>query len=250
MSSGIGSPEELSQSDLARFVMDMFHRTLVHYTMWFREVEHQFGMQKALSIMKQARNDSFAVQINRLAKVLGFEMVDGVPKPLADMPKEQLLGLMNNLGINWIANDGIWFQSVEMTRDMYDAKRCNDSCWTRFSPFEAWSIKEFLNLPEYAGLEGLKTALRFRMYAFINVQSIIDDGPNSVVFQMNDCRVQSARKRRGLDDYPCKSAGLVEYSAFGEALDPRIKTECIGCPPDEHPDEWFCAWRFFIDDNN
>jgi hypothetical protein len=250
MSSGIGSPEELSQSDLARFVMDMFHRTLVHYTMWFREVEHQFGMQKALGIMKQARNDSFAVQINRLAKVLGFEMVDGVPKALIDMPKEQLLGLMNNLGINWIANDGIWFQSVETTRDMYDAKRCNDSCWTRFSPFEAWSIKEFLNLPEYAGLEGLKTALRFRMYAFINVQSIIDDGPNSVVFQMNDCRVQSARKRRGLDDYPCKSAGLVEYSAFGETLDPRIKTECIGCPPDEHPVEWFCAWRFFIDDNN
>jgi len=29
-------------------------------------------------------------------------------------------------------------------------------------------------------------------------------------------------------------------------IDSRIKTECIGCPPDKHPEEWFCAWRFSI----
>jgi hypothetical protein len=82
------------------------------------------------------------------------------------------------------------------------------------------------------------------MYARINVQSIIDEDENTVVFQMNDCRVQSARKRKGLDDYPCKSAGIVEYSYFAETIDSRIATECIACPPDKHPDEWFCAWRF------
>jgi hypothetical protein len=162
------------------------------------------------------------------------------------MPKESLINLMNNLGVNWLANDGVWFQSVESMRDMYDAKRCNDSCWTRFSPFEAWSIKEFLGLPEQAGLEGLKKALRFRMYARINVQSIIDDSPNSIIFQMNDCRVQSARKRRSLEDYPCKSAGLVEYRTFGETIDSRIRCECIGCPPDPHPEGWFCTWRFSL----
>ena len=54
---------------------------------------------------------------------------------------------------------------------------------------------------------------------------------------MNNCRVQSARKRKGLDDYPCKSGGLVEYTSFVEAIDPRIKTECIGCSPDAHPNE-------------
>jgi hypothetical protein len=63
---------------------------------------------------------------------------------------------------------------------------------------------------------------------------------------MNDCRVQSARKRKGLDDYPCKSAGIIEYSTFAAAIDTRIKTECIGCPPDKHPDEWYCAWKFSI----
>ncbi len=246
MGNEIERPEDLSQEQMAQFVLNMFHRTMVHYTLWFREVEHQVGMEKALHILKKAHNDSYNIQMNRLAKVFGFEMVDGIPKPLLDMPKDKLLTVMNNLGVNWIANDGIWFQAVEFDRDMYDAKRCNDSTWTRFSPVEAWSIKQFLGLGEHPGLEGLKKALRFRMYAFINVQSIIDEDENTVVFQMNDCRVQSARKRRGLDDYPCKSAGLVEYSYFAEGIDSRIKTECIGCPPDEHPEEWFCAWRFTI----
>ncbi len=238
--------DKLTQEDLARLAIDMMHRTMVHHVLWFKEVEHQFGNVEAMKIFDTAYTRSYNNQMRRLGKFFGFEMVEDVPSPLLEMPRERLLNLLTDLGINWLANDGIWFQAVEFTHGMNDAKRCNDTCWVKYSPFEAWSIKRFLNLPEHPGLEGLKEALQARMYARINVQSIIDEGPNSIVFQMNDCRVQSARKRQGLDDYPCKSAGLVEYSTFATGVDSRIKTECIGCPPDPHPPEWYCAWRFTI----
>ena len=104
-----------------------------------------------------------------------------------------------------------------------------------------------LELPEQAGLDGLKKALQFRLYAYVNKQSFIEESEKSFVFQMNECRVQVARKRKGLDDYPCKSGGLVEYTNFAEAIDSRIKTECIACPPDKHPEEYYCAWRFSIE---
>jgi len=237
---------DLGQEDLARLAVDMLHRIIAHHMFWFNEVEHQMGFSDALKTLEDAYTKSYSVQMNRLAKTLGFEMVNGLPKPWVDMPREKLIELITNISINWIANDGIWFQAVEFKNGMFDAKRCNDSCWTRFSPFEAWSIKRFLNLGENSGLEGLKQALQFRMYARINVQSFHDDSPNSFIFQMNDCRVQSARKRQKLDDYPCKSAGLVEYSTFARAIDSRIRTECIGCPPDEHPEDWYCAWRFVL----
>lgn len=239
-------PEELKQEELAGFIIDMFHRMMVHHTLWFREVEHQLGMEKSLGVMGAASKKANDIQMKRLGKALGFEVKDGIPAPLLNMPREKLLSLASDIGKNWLAMDGLWFQTVESAYGMNDAKRCNDSTWVRFSPFEAWSIKRLLGLPKYAELDGLKKALFFRMYSRINKQSIVDESPNSIVFQMNDCRVQSARKRRGLADYPCKSAGLVEYSRFAEAIDPRIKTECIGCPPDAHPDEWFCAWRFYI----
>jgi hypothetical protein len=246
MSEKVDRVEDLNQEDTARLVMDMFHRIIIHHALWFTEVRHQMGMQKALDTLKIASDRSIGIQMKRLSKILGFEMKDGIPLSLLNMPKESLLELLNTVGVNWLANDGVWFQAVEFESGMNDAKRCNDSCWAHFSPFEAWSIKKFLNLPQKPGLEGLKKALGFRLYARINTQSFIDEGSDSFIFQMNECRVQYARKRKGLDDYPCKSVGMVEYPYFARSIDPRIKTECIGCPPDEHPDEWYCAWRFTV----
>ncbi len=239
--------EELDRKELAGLTVDMLHRTLVHHVFWFKEVEHQMGFDKALEVMETVYHKSMGIQLKRLGKLLGFKLIDGIPEPILNMPKEKLTELNEALGVNWLAQDGIWFQSVESKHGMLDAKRCNDSCWAWFSPFEAWSIKRMLNLPKQPGIEGLKEALQWRMYAKINVQSIIDESPNSIIFQMNNCRVQTARKNKGMDDYPCKSAGMVEYTNFARAVDSRIKTQCIGCPPDHHPKEWFCAWRFSLE---
>lgn len=241
--------EDLNQEELARFILNMGHRMAVHHTLWFRETEHQLGMEQALDLLEEVAEKTNRIQMDRLGKTLGFEVKNGIPMPLMNLPQEKLLELTSEIGKNWLAMDGLWFQAVENAYDMNDAKRCNDTCWVRYTRVEARMIKKFLGLPKQAGLDGLKRALAFRMYAQINVQSIIEDSPNSIIFQMNDCRVQSARKRRGLQDYPCKSAGLVEYSRFASEIDNRIRTECVGCPPDEHPDDWFCAWRFVLEED-
>lgn len=240
-------PGMLSQKENARLILDFFHRTMMHHAMWFAEVQQQLGKEKALEALDEAWEKSSSIQMARLAKILGFEMEDGLPKPLLDLPPETLEKLREGLAVNWLANDGVWFQAVEFTRGMPDAKSCNDACWGRFSPFEAWSVKRMLDLPDKAGLEGLKKALQFRLYAFINEQSFEEETDTSFVFRMNKCRVQAARQRKGLDDYPCKSGGLVEYSTFAEAIDPRIRTVCLACPPDPHPADYFCSWKFILE---
>ena len=238
--------DDLSRDQLVRLILDVVHRSILHYGLWFTEVRHQMGTARALGVLQTAYERSLDIQLNRLSKVLGFELQNGLPKALLEMEKEELKKLLDGFCANWLANDGVWFQAVEFKDGMNDAKRCNDSVWGQFSPIEAWSIKRFLNLPERPGLSGLKKALNFRIYAQINTQSIIEESPDSLVYQMSECRVQSARKRKGFDDYPCKSAGLVEYAYFARSIDDRIQTECIGCPPDPHPEEWFCAWRFTL----
>ena len=247
MTDAVKSIDDLNQEQIARLVMDVMHRTIIHYALWFTEIRHQMGMEKALEALSVASEKSMGIQLNRLSKLLGFEMQDGVPRPLLNLPKKDLLALLDGAAINWLANDGVWFQSVEFTSGMNDAKRCNDSCWAHFSPFEAWAVKRFLGLGARPGLDGLKRALSFRVYARINVQSFSDEGPDAFIFRMNKCRVQVARNSKNLPDYPCKSAGLVEYTYFARAIDPRIHTECIGCPPDDHPDDWYCAWRFSLE---
>ena len=240
------NPDQFTKKENAQLIIDFIHRTFMHHAMWFIEVQKQLGTQKAFEALQQAWENSSAIQIKRLTKTLGLELEDGIPKPLLDLPNETLAKLRDSQAVNWLATDGVWFQAVEFTQGMKDAKLCNDACWAQFSPLEAWSVKRILNLPEKPGLEGLKKALQFRLYAFINKQSFVEETENSFVFRMDDCRVQNARKRKGLDDYPCKSGGIIEYTSFAEAIDSRIKTECICCPPDEHPEDYFCAWRFSI----
>ena len=227
-------------------IIDAFRGIIMHYGMWFGEASHQLGVEKAIELEDEVWNASMKNQMTRLGKTLGFPVKDGIPEALIEMSGEARMDLIKSLAINWLANDGIWFQAVEKKFGMFDAKRCNDTCWSRFSPFEAARIKRMLSLPENGGIPALKKALGFRMYAAINEQAIEDLDENAILFKMVDCRVQAARKRKNMDDYPCKSGGVVEYTRFAQAIDPRIKTECVGCPPDPHPDQWFCAWKFFI----
>lgn len=230
--------------ETVQLVVDYLHRSMMHHCMWFSEVQHQFGREAALALMEKAFKQSYDIHMRRFAKIFGFEITDGLPAPLLAMPDDQLAALKESIALNWLATDGVWFQAVESTYGLWDAKRCNDSCWAQFSPFEAWSVKKLLGLTDNPGLEGLKKALQYRLYATINQQEIVEETENSFVFRMVDCRVQSARKKKGLEDYPCKSAGIVEYRAFAENIDKRIKTVCQSCPPDKHPGEWYCSWKF------
>ena len=162
-----------------------------------------------------------------------------------DLPREKLIEVVKNFAKNWLAHDGLWFQAVERAYGLERAIDLDAEAWSRFSPIEAKRIKQFLGLESDGGLDALRTALNYRLYSVLNEQhSEIVDG--KLRFYMKDCRVQSARNRKGLDDFPCKSVGIVEYSTFAAAIDPRIETRCIACPPDEHPAEYHCAWEFSI----
>ncbi len=241
---------DMTKTMTIRWIIDAFRRTLLHYGLWFNETERQLGLETALRAEREAGDRLLRLALERLAGVLRFELRDGLPASLWSLPPEQLEQLLDASCVNWLAADGVWFQAVEALATMHDAKRANDTCWTRFSPYEAARIRELLELPEpgqaQRPLDVLKTALSYRLYARVNRQEIVDDGPDAFIFRMLNCRVQHARKRKQLEDYPCKSGGVVEYRCFARAIDPRIEVECLSCPPDPHPDDWYCAWRFSV----
>lgn len=167
---------------------------------------------------------------------------------IRDLPREDLLDLLTDFAKRWLAHDGLWFQAVEGQYGMDAAIQLDAEAWERFTRIEARRIKERLGLPEQAGLEGLEEALGYRLYAAVNEQEAERIDEETLIFRMKRCRVQEARQRKGLPDFPCKSVGEVEYSGFAEAIDPRIRTRCIACPPDPHPSHFFCAWEFTLPD--
>ena len=165
-------------------------------------------------------------------------------KEIKDLSKEELIEVLRDAAKNWLAHDGLWFQSVEKAYGIQDAIRLDRDTWKRFAVVEAKRIMARLKIQPNGGIPALIQALKFRLYALINEQSIEEVSPTRCVFKMVRCRVQEARRRKNLPDFPCKSVGIVEFSEFAKAVDSRISTRCIACPPDPHPREYWCAWEF------
>lgn len=163
-----------------------------------------------------------------------------------DLSKEELLNFIPDLAKNWLAHDGLWFLGVEKKYGIESAIEIDKSAWEKFTVIEAERIMKRLGIAPDSGIPGLIQALKFRLYAFINKQEIVEISDKRCVLRMNNCRVQEARKRKGLPDFPCKPVGIVEYSYFAKTIDSRIKTSSICCPPDTHPTEYFCAWEFVL----
>ncbi len=166
-------------------------------------------------------------------------------KVIEQLDKEDLLKLIDIYAKNWLALDGVWFQSVERKFGMEEAVEHDENAWRNYTVIEAGRIKLFLHLPERAGIDGLKQALEYRMYSNINKHEITVDG-NMLIFRTLECRVQLARKRKGMEFHPCKSVGLIEYTYFAKAIDDRFECEAISCYPDITDDSCCCSWKFTL----
>ena len=164
---------------------------------------------------------------------------------LSQLSREQLIELIDIYSKNWLAMDGVWFQSVERKLGMDEAMYHDAEAWKRFTVIEAKRIREFLGLEDHPGIAGLEKALRLRFYANINEDKIEIDG-NVLVYTAVNCRVQTARARKGLEFHPCRQVGIIEYSEFARTIDDRFSCECLSCYPQITDPECCCKWKFTL----
>lgn len=167
---------------------------------------------------------------------------------LSDLTREQLIALLEVYAKNWLAHDGSWFLAVEEQFGLETAIALDTRAWERFSPAEARRIMREFDIPAGGGLAALADALQYRLYARVNEQAMWWEDEHTLRYEMTNCRVQQARRRKGLPDFPCKSVGMVEYTQFAQTVDPRLRVECLACPPDPVGDK-FCSWRFTLADD-
>lgn len=166
-------------------------------------------------------------------------------RSIEDLPREKLIELCRTIAKNTIALDGVWFQAVEREHGFDDALALDVEAWRRYTTIEARRIRQLLGLPERSGLQGLARALEFRSCALVNRDELLWEG-DSLVYRVVECRVQEARRRKGMQYHTCKPPGLVEYAGFASAIDDRIATEALSCHPDVADPTCNCSWKFSL----
>ena len=160
--------------------------------------------------------------------------------------QEDLSQALTDAAKNWVAMDGLWFQAVEQAYGIDAALAIDKEVWEQFALVEARRIKERLALPEKGGLDALEIAFKNRLVSLLNKLEIFRPDENTLIVTTKTCRVQAARTRKGMAQFPCRSVGMVEFPVFARTIDSWIKTACLSCPPETLPGTPYCSWKFTL----
>lgn len=165
---------------------------------------------------------------------------------LKELSREELIAQVEFLADSWWNLQGNWMQNVSERFGSETAAELDGIVFGRAGEVQAKRLKKIYNLGD--DIEALAKAINLSTL-LSNVEfEYIQIDKKHCRLRITKCNMQLGRLASGLSELPCKVPGTAANARFASAINPRIRTTCIVCPPDSHPEDIWCEWQFDLMD--
>jgi len=165
---------------------------------------------------------------------------------LAGMSVDKLLNYFFMQIRNLWRVDGLYFLGIEEKFGTEAATEIDVGVWETMAGLEAKSLQEMFSVGENPDVATIMDLLQKSSWALDQPFKTITVGCKRAVLGIDRCRTQETRLDKGLREFPCKKVRYGYLEKFAKALNPKVKVNCLVCPPDEHPKDSWCRWEFTI----